>query len=89
MGKWNDYWSHIRHLLEAGRPEVTHTIDRIIAETGTTDKAIRTANLWRYTAEGRPAYTAAVDAGVAVTSHADENNEIVAVTFRLLATQAG
>jgi hypothetical protein len=41
MGIWNKHWANVNRLLSEGRPEITHTIDRIIQDTGTTDKQIR------------------------------------------------
>ena len=43
MGIWVEYFKRVRGWLDEGRPEVTHTLERIIEETGTTDKSVHGA----------------------------------------------
>jgi hypothetical protein len=87
-GDWGSYIDRIKALLQGGRPAITHTMDRVIQESGTTDKSVRKANTWRYVEEGRPSYDTATKRGVICTGLVDENDEVVAVTF-LLANQGG
>jgi hypothetical protein len=84
MGIWVDYFKRVRGWLDEA--EVTHTLERIIEETGTTDKSVhaRDPSWWRQLAAGSTAYEAAVKQGVAVTPLVDERNLIVAATYRPL-----
>ena len=49
MGIWVEYFKRVRGWLDEGRAEVTHTLERIIEETGTTDKSVhaRDPSWWR------------------------------------------
>jgi hypothetical protein len=84
MGIRVEYFRRVRGWLDEGRAEITHTLERIIQETGTTDKSVlaRDPSWWRQLAAGAPAYEAAVKQGVAVTPRTDEHNRIVAATYR-------
>ncbi len=86
MRIWVEYFKRIRGWLDEGRAQVTHTLERIIEETGTIDKSVqaRDPSWWRQLAAGSPAYEAAVKQGVAVTPRVDERNLIVAATYRPL-----
>lgn len=84
MGIWVAYFRRVMAWLDEGHEEITHTLERIIEETGTRDRSVFAGDpsWWRQLAAGAPAYEAAVKQGVAVTPHVDENNRVVAATYR-------
>jgi hypothetical protein len=81
---WQDYMERVAGLLK-GRQAVTHTIERIQSESGTTmtiDR-LREAGYWNAVSEGRPDFVAASKKGVAIEVHKDEADKVVALTYRL------
>jgi hypothetical protein len=86
VGIWVKHFKRVRRLLDEGKAEVTHTLEQVVAETGTTDKSVlsREPSWWKQIVAGTQGYQAAVNEGVAVTPHVDERNLVVSVTYRLL-----
>lgn len=82
---WAGYYDRVADLLRNGHPEITHTIARIKQEAHAPQPLaeLRNAREWRYAAEGRDYYQSATNRGLALTPLVDENNEVVAITFRL------
>jgi hypothetical protein len=83
---WGDYLDRVATSLRTGRrPNITHTIERVQAESGTkmTLDSLRQAGYWNAASEGRPDFDAAAKKGLAIEAHKDEAGKVVAITFRL------
>lgn len=82
---WAGYYDRVAALLRGGPAEITHTIERIKDEAHAPQPLaeLRNAREWRYAAEGREYYQSATNRGLDLTPLLDENNEVVAITFRL------
>jgi len=88
---WGDYMDRVEAELRKGRrQDITHTIERVQTESGTTMSipSLREAGFWNAVRDARPDFDTAAKHGVDVEPHTDEAGKVVAVTYRL-ARQGG